>query len=355
MHVVVQGGYNGRVAWTQVNLGGAGPSGPAEGRFVRTQAALANSAEVLPGRWPTRSYRLPDATIRGKTYLRVYVEPRGGNGSTLLIDPRTFQIGGRQYALDRYDICTHYVRANGVTNCRKEDIYQGGRLVGASVSRDISAESIDDSLFEMPVMPFDWTTRWILERYRHALREPLVARGTALAGLAHFRSYLNDSPYSWSMLRLQTTPPVGFEYALTSGARTFFRSGYNGVAGFVEHNGRGVAAVDNIPTWGMLYNRCELHAQACNVHVERQPNVSLAGRQYYALTVVSNSDSSQWYTVLLDEQTYLLGAIWAGDALAYPSDYQPLQSGEVRPRRWTFDYLYYQEIITNVGPAAPSP
>jgi hypothetical protein len=354
MHVVVQGGYNGRVAWSQVNLGGAGPSAPAEERFIRTQAALNNSAEVIPGRWPMRSYRLPNATIRGKTYLRVYVEPRGGNASTLLIDPKTYDTRGRQYALDRYDICTQYVRTGGVTNCQKEDIYQGGRLVGTSVSRSISAKSIDDALFEMPTMPFDWTTRWILERYQRALREPLVARGTALVGLAYFRSYLNDRPYSWSTLHLQTTPPVGFEYTLTSGSRTFFRSGYDGVAGFVEHNGRGVAGVDNIAIWGMLYNRCELHAQACNVHIERQPNVSLAARQYYALTVVSNSNSSQWYTVLLDEQTYLPAAIWTGDMLVYLSDYRPLQSGELRPRRWTLDSFSYQEIITNVAPAAPS-
>jgi len=354
MHVVVQGGYDGRVAWSQVNLGGAGPSGPAEARFTRTEAALDNSAEVLPGRWPMRSYRLSDATVQGKTYLRVYVEPRGGNASTLLIDPKTFEFGGRQYAIDRYDICTKTVRVGGVTNCQKEDIYQKGRLVGTSISHIISADSIDDSLFEMPVAPFDWTTGWLLDRYKRALHEPLEARGTALVGLAHFSTYLNDQSYLWSMLHLQTTPPVGFEYALTSGSRTFFRSSYNGVAGSVERNGPGVGSVDNAATWGMIYNRCELHAQACNVHVQREPNVSLISRQYYALTVVSNLNSSEWYTVLLDEQTYLPAAIWSGDALMYPSDYQPLQSGELRPSRWTLAAFSYQEILTSVGPPAPS-
>ena len=203
-------------------------------------------------------------------------------------------------------------------------------------------------------MPVDWTTRWILERYQHALREPLVARGMAVRGLARFRSYLNERDYSWSTMHLQTTPHASFEYSLTSGERVFFRSGYDGVAGFVERNGRGVAGVDNIPILGMLYNRCELHAHACNVYVERQPNVSLAGQQYYALTVVSSLNASEWYTVLLDEHTYLPAAIWTGDMLAYLSDYQSLQSGELRPRQWTLQSFSYQEIITAVVPAAPS-
>lgn len=351
LQVVVQGGYDGRVAWSQVNLGGAGPSGPSETRFVMTQAATNNAAELLPGRWPMKSYRVPDETIRGKRYLRVYVEPRGGNGSTLLIDPKTYQFGGRQYAPDRYDICVEYVRTGTVTNCRKQDIYQRDRLVGTAVAHEISTGPIDDALFEMPDMPSDWTTRWILERYERALREPPGASGMSLVGLVYFRSYLRDLPYSWSMLRLRTMPPAAFSYSLAAGTRTFFRSGYDGTKGFVEHNGRSVSGIDNLPTWGMLYNHCELHSAACNVRVVRQPNVSLAGRQYYALTVVSISDRSQWYTVLLDEQSYLPAAIWSGDLLAYLNDYRALQSGEMLARQWTFARFSQQEIITNVAPA----
>ena len=122
---------------------------------------------------------------------------------------------------------------------------------------------------------------------------------------------------------------------------------FDGARGVLEQNGSSDESNALGSAFGLAYNRCELNVAGCGVKVERLPNVSLDGRQFYALEAASIANPSTWYTVLLDRDTFLPYAIWAHTEAVYFSDYAPVTGGELYPTTWRYDHFNEQWIVTH--------
>jgi hypothetical protein len=154
---------------------------------------------------------------------------------------------------------------------------------------------------------------------------------------------------------LNASQPASFVNSFSNRGRDFYTLAFNGVQGTLISNDVVRKAPDVAAVYGMVYNRCELHAAACGVVVTRLANIGIEGRSFYALGVMSVREPFLWYTVLLDEETGLPFAYWMRDAVLYVRDYARGSSGEMIPSYWRFDRTNSQVEVIHVREAAGLP
>lgn len=338
-------GFDGKEAWTFNSLGGGGVASPSITRQIIQTAALANSSELLPGRWPIQLRRMPDETHDGKSYFAVRITPERGMSTTYFIDKTTYlHAGSRDLLTD--DWCTQFKEVAGHPWCSVTKVLFGDKMLAKIENQPAPAEMPAGASFALPADsggdPAD-----VLKHVAAALQPKGALMQRYLAGDAVVADRNNGLKVSakWTV---DVSAPTGFEYRLMRTGGKYFASSYNGQSGS-NHEYSGFTHDGTF--WnrikGLIYNNCELHAEACNVDVSRLPDIDYRGATYYRLRVTAKNDPSAWYTILVDRKTYLPFAINIDGEVDFFSDYAKMPDGNILARSWDYQQAWTDIFVTS--------
>ena len=341
-------GFDGRTAWRRSTDGDYGVEDPASTRAVISQAALDNSAELVSGRWPTAMARGSDEVINGRSYFVLHATPAGGDTIDMIIDQGTYDLAGtRNPAQHSTFFCTKYL-----TTASQERVCQSGmatNLYGehyqVTTTRTGENFEVGDDQFAPPQEEQDATTTALLKNYAFAMG------GEAAIASQHSRTITGTSARNARFgLRVITAPPFDFsyQYATTSGTTKMVYDGAHSVGIGTTGIARWLAD-DALQMHAMGYNACELRLALCAVRVNRGANVRLGQETFYSLHVSSIADATKWYTVLLDQRTYLPRLLKLGSDRLLLSDYRRLPSGMQYPATWLFNSPDFNLDITHAS------
>jgi len=333
--VIKFSGFDGATAWHSSNFGDAMPVDGEMREALVGEAAHYNLAQLFPGRAVVTLSRLGDSIVDGKPYYVIRELPQGGAPTTVLIDEATFEDGGIRLSASRVWLCTHQKVFSGATLCDHFNVLVNGRVVSTVdlVTFDTDV-AVDDIQFSPPGMPADTSVSWLLDRYAKALgprTSPYAMKGNAvLTDLSGGRLSA-----SWN---LTVAPRDRFVYTMTRSDGGTYVAGYNGRVGFSRgFNGELLQGTAYHRISGLVYNRCELSPEICDVTVTRLPNLRLRGVTYFNIGVKAWRDPVISYEMLLDPQTFLPYAYKILDDVLYVSDYLPLPNGTLYASHWQYD------------------
>jgi hypothetical protein len=321
-------GYDGRTAWQSSNLSDAAILSGKDAQFIATQAALFNSAELFPERWPIEAKRVPDVTALGRSYFAVELVPRGGASQTMLFDKASFTASGQIEPDGTVDVCVDRARLNGQSYCRESAIVRKGIVAGTIDQMPGPHMEVDDIQFVPPEMLHDLSVEWLLGRYRAALGP---YSGYVLKGTLEKLDTSAKTPrrFAWT---LEAKPPITYTRTITFPAGTTFVESFDGKAGTVKATSGAVTPDSYARLYAYAYNHCALTADACGIMVTRLPNVRLNTQTYYVLGVGSTADPSVRFALGLDPKTFLPAFADFGVGRLLFSDYQRTGTGVAYPR-----------------------
>ncbi len=349
MHLTRYLGYDGQNAWISFEPAGSGLAAPSLRTYILSLAAYYNRSSMVKHRWPTETTRLPDVTIKGKTYFAIFEQPKGATPDTLLIDQTTFRIVGGIFDPGHYDLCLRFSETNGDRYCALQAHFHGDEQTGSITTRVLDAHAVEDMQFSHATDETDTTTDWIIAHARAAVRAGDRPQAFALQGAELIGRY-DNGPETTADWTLTTHPATGFSIDRLFGNKSDkLRKGDSHF-----YDGRPVGtdpAEFDKRLYGLAYNRCELYAVACHVSVARIQNARLDGNLVYTLKVTSTDPGGGWYVIFLDQSDLLPREVLFPNGVTVQYDgYHPEANGIPIPGTIKYGSLKTYELITAIRP-----